>query len=89
MTHYYDKKQDSEFRPYKVTVQVKGRSLDVWSASGIFSKDKLDMGTKLLIECMEPEKDWRVHDLGCGNGVVGIFVKLCEPSCEVVCSDVS
>jgi len=49
----------------------------------------LDAGTKLLIDtCDLPEKG-RVHDLGCGIGVVGILAKRAEHDCTVVCSDVS
>jgi 16S rRNA (guanine1207-N2)-methyltransferase len=89
MPHYYDEEQEGPLVPYRIHVSARGISLDLWSASGVFSKDELDEGTRLLIEQCILMPGWRVHDLGCGIGVVGIFAKRVEPSCEVLCSDVS
>ena len=41
----------------------------------VFSTGKLDVGTKLLLECLEDlTPQGRALDLGCGCGVVGIFL---------------
>jgi 16S rRNA G1207 methylase RsmC len=89
MPHYYSEKQEGELKPVKIAVSARGQRLSMWSGSGVFSKAELDDGTKLLIDTCELKAGWRVHDLGCGYGVVGIIVKRAEPSCSVVCSDVS
>ncbi len=52
-------------------------------------KDKLDKGTKLLIENYIVEPGWNVLDFGCGIGVIGIAVKLLNPSTKVMMSDVN
>ena len=45
------------------------------SDNGVFSKDKLDFGTRLLLESL-PIKDMKgdILDLGCGYGVVSIIL---------------
>jgi 16S rRNA G1207 methylase RsmC len=87
--HYYDAQQEGELKPFKVGMRARGHPLELWSGAGVFSKERLDAGTSLLADECVLEPHWRVHDLGCGIGVVGIVVKRTHPSCAVLCSDVS
>ncbi|MEZ4709118.1 MAG: methyltransferase [Caldilineaceae bacterium] len=52
--------------------QVLGTTYPICSLPGIFSWDRLDRGTQLLIENMQIGPQDRVLDLGCGVGIVGI-----------------
>jgi 16S rRNA (guanine1207-N2)-methyltransferase len=89
MPHYYDSEQDTPSRPFRIKVKARGVDLELWSDSGIFSKDELDRGTELLLKKAEVMSGSKVLDLGCGLGVVACVIKTVEPSCEVVASDVS
>lgn len=89
MPHYYDEEQDAPLIPKRMTVHARGITLELWTGQGVFSKDKLDDGTKLLIDQCTLFPGWKVHDLGCGIGVVGVLVKKAEPSSKVICSDTS
>ncbi len=89
MTHYYDEKQDAPLIPKKILVAARSQQLELWSGAGVFSKEHLDDGTRLLIDTAIIRPGAKVHDLGCGIGVVGIIAKLSEPSCHIICSDVS
>lgn len=89
MTHYYDVKQDTEMNPFTITCRARGHKVEIWSGSSVFSLKRLDKGTEVLIDKAVVEEGWRVHDLGCGYGVVGIIVKIDCPFCDVLCSDVS
>ena len=45
---------------------------------GLFSPRGLDRGTRAMLELYPPEPGWRVLDLGCGAGPVGIYAaKIC------------
>lgn len=89
MAHYYDKTHDGPLQPFRIGVRARGKEFTLWSASGVFSKEELDAGSRLLIEECVIEDGWKIHDLGCGIGVVGIFIKSDFPHCEVLCTDMS
>lgn len=56
---------------HRFAVEVRGRSIQVCTRPGVFAWDRLDPGTRALIEALELAEDHQVLDLGCGNGVVG------------------
>jgi len=89
MPHYYDEEQEAPLKPFRITVSARGQKIEVWSGNGVFSKDALDDGTKLLISDCVLSPGWHVHDLGCGSGVVSVVLKKAEPTLRVVASDVS
>jgi 16S rRNA G1207 methylase RsmC len=73
MSHYYTKKQDSEFKIFKIEDVVRDFNIELYSSSGVFSKKRIDKGTKILAENMVIGKNDKVLDMGCGIGVVGFI----------------
>ena len=60
------------------------------SDNGVFSKEELDEGTRILLEtALENKLEGKVLDLGCGIGPVGVVVKHNFPECEVEMVDVN
>ncbi len=88
-THYYSEKQDSPLRLRKVKAFLRGHSLEFFTASGVFSKDKIDKGTELLISSSIIKNSWSVLDLGCGYGALGISIAKSFPDNEITMSDVN
>jgi len=87
--HYYSEQQDSEFKPKKIHIRLNKVSFDLYSAAGVFSKNKIDKGTEVLINnCIVKDK-WKVLDFGCGYGVVGIAIKKLYPEARVVMTDIN
>ncbi len=76
-------------KTHELHATARGDSITLESAEGIFSKGRLDTGTSLLLENAHLPERGRILDLGCGNGVVGIFLKRWLPALEVVQSDVT
>ncbi|MCT9931789.1 methyltransferase [Planotetraspora sp. A-T 1434] len=64
--------------------------LTVVNHAGIFCADRLDVGTRFLLENLPPH-DGREHvvDLGCGNGVVGLAAALAGSEAQVTFIDES
>ena len=89
MPHYYSEKQTSEFNPNKIPIKLKKIQFELYSASGVFSRKKLDNGTKLLINEAIIESNWNILDFGCGIGVVGIALKLLSPDISVTMLDIN
>ena len=59
------------------------------TASSVFSKRRVDPGTRLLIESMVLPKTGCILDIGCGYGAVGIVAAALNPKLNVVMSDVN
>jgi 16S rRNA G1207 methylase RsmC len=89
MAHYFDREQDSLLHPKIIKFAVQGKTFEFIVGSGVFSKDRLDQGSRMLIEHGIIRENWRVLDMGCGYGPVGITVKQLYPSIEVTLADVN
>ena len=59
------------------------------TASSVFSKRRVDVGSRLLIESMVLPKTGCVLDIGCGYGAVGIAAAAFNPRLRVVMTDVN
>lgn len=71
--HYYSRSPQSKSNPRSWNEQLRGRSYTFTSDVGVFSKHKIDYGTRLLIEnFQEPTISGDFLDLGCGYGPIGI-----------------
>jgi 16S rRNA (guanine1207-N2)-methyltransferase len=53
------------------TIEARGQQLQVCGLAGVFAHDRLDDGTRLLLEAMPAPHGARVLDLGCGTGIIG------------------
>lgn len=83
--HYYDSKENLH-KPFKIEAQALHRTITLWSDKGVFSKDRLDNATKLLIETT-PITGNKVCDLGCGIGIVSVFLNLKKQGVEFTAID--
>ena len=88
MEHYFSKKQESPLNIKKIRQRIKGIEFEFYTASGIFSKERIDKGTLVLAENMLVNENSKVLDIGCGIGILGIVAaKLFNA--EVVMSDIN
>lgn len=58
---------------HKSSAEVDGQTYPFVSKPGVFSWDKLDAGTHILIETMKIRPGDTVLDLGCGWGIIGLI----------------
>ena len=72
MEHYYTTEQKSVLKIKKIRQKIKGIDFEFYTASGVFSKDKIDKGTLVLAENMIIKNNSKVLDIGCGIGALGI-----------------
>lgn len=77
MSHYFenDKNLKSEIR--ELSYNYNSSFFIFYSDNGVFSKNNIDYGSRLLIETYLKENDInekRVLDVGCGYGFLGIMV---------------
>ncbi len=87
--HYFSSAPKSKERFGLVRTSLYGKPFEFLTASSVFSKRKVDCGTRLLIESMALPQAGCVLDIGCGYGVVGIAVAKLNPNLHVVMTDVN
>ncbi|MGQ4832915.1 MAG: class I SAM-dependent methyltransferase [Candidatus Asgardarchaeia archaeon] len=89
VTHYFSEKPGGKFSIFEISVYVRGLSLKLLTAPGIFSYKKLDYGTKTLIEYMQVIHNAKVLDLGTGIGVIGIVYAILSPTSSIYMVDIN
>ena len=87
--HYFSAEPQVPSAPVLVRATVRGMKLRLWTDRGVFSRGKVDAGSKLLAETFEIGEHERVLDWGAGYGVLGIVAALLEPSCTVTMVEVN
>jgi 23S rRNA (guanine1835-N2)-methyltransferase len=66
------------------------RSYQIVNHAGVFSRERLDSGSRLLLENMAVgEQCNRIVDLGCGNGVLGLIAAAMNPESTLLFCDES
>jgi 16S rRNA (guanine1207-N2)-methyltransferase len=75
---------------YKLGYALDGVELEVINHAGVFSRDKLDIGTRLFLENLPVgERYSTIVDLGCGNGVLGLIAAIKNPQSKMIFCDES
>jgi len=67
---------------------VNGIPLSLISSYGVFSKKKLDLGTRMLLENIVLPEEGVVADIGCGYGPIGIYIALKNPNLKIYMIDI-
>jgi 16S rRNA (guanine1207-N2)-methyltransferase len=87
--HYFTEHPKSKARFGLIRTYLRDQPFEFLTASGVFSKDHVDLGTRLLIESMILPEKGCILDIGCGYGAVGIAVGVFNPNLRVVLVDVN
>jgi 16S rRNA (guanine1207-N2)-methyltransferase len=87
--HYFTPQPEAAGKRRVVTATLRGREFRFLTAGGVFSRGRVDAGTRLLIEALQVSPTDRFLDLGCGYGVVGVVAAHLAPKGRVVLVDVN
>jgi 16S rRNA (guanine1207-N2)-methyltransferase len=90
-THYFDDDPSVASSPSLIEVNLPDLSVMLTSDRGVFSADKLDVGTKLLLLEAPPLKpnDDVILDIGCGWGPIACVAATRAPHAQVWAIDVN
>ncbi|MCU7799164.1 MAG: methyltransferase [gamma proteobacterium symbiont of Lucinoma myriamae] len=62
----------------------------IYNLANVFSKNKLDIGTRFFLQHLPNEKNYKnIIDLGCGNGVLSLKIAQNYPKANITCIDES
>lgn len=87
--HYFTPDPQGKHQLQKLELEILGQKLVFWTDRGVFSKRKLDRGTRLLLESIDLGEAKRVLDLGCGYGPIGITLAKLAPHVQFWLSDIN
>jgi 16S rRNA G1207 methylase RsmC len=88
--HYFSTDPGSDFKPKRITVPILGRAVEVETAGGIFSPDRIDRGTSVLLEHIDSApRGGNLLDIGCGWGPIALSLASRAPQAVVWAVDVN
>lgn len=75
MSQYFDNDKNIKSERKIIKFNFDNKDFSIYSDNGVFSKDRFDYGTRVLLNSVDVDKLFgNVLDLGCGLGVVGIIL---------------
>src|SRR5690625_2535569 len=87
--HYYSSRPSAPSERRQIDFTIDGTTLHFYTDAGVFSKNIVDFGSKLLIQQVEWPTAGSLLDLGCGYGPIGLFAAKFNPSLQVTMVDVN
>lgn len=73
MSHYFE--TPAELGPIReISATIFGNELTFQTAPGVFSGNRLDLGTSVLLRTVDPPTRGQVLDLGCGFGPIAVGI---------------
>lgn len=86
--HYYSENPNSAHKPRTFTDTILNETLTFHTDAGVFSRDGIDTGSRILMETAAPISG-RVLDMGAGWGAVGVSVAKAFPDCRVTMAEIN
>lgn len=82
----FSHKSSSFWQGYQLPSRT-GKSIQVKGLPGVFSRNKLDQGTEVLLKHLPDDISGTLCDLGCGNGVISLHIAQNYPDTQVIATD--
>ena len=86
--HYYSENPNSAHKPRTFTEVVLGHPITFHTDAGVFSRDGVDTGSRILMQAAQPFSG-KVLDMGAGWGAVGISVAKAFPDTFVTMAEIN
>lgn len=91
MDHYYSSKPSSKSNRETIETEITGKKFTFITDSGVFSKNRVDVGSEVLMTTAGKTSFpvGNLLDVGCGYGPVGIYLAAAFPGREIEMVDVN
>ncbi|MBO3724501.1 class I SAM-dependent methyltransferase [Actinomyces bowdenii] len=88
--HYFSPAPPAPAQERSHRLLINGHHYEVVTASGVFSADRLDKGTQVLLDHAPlPPQEGTLLDLGCGWGPIALALAQASPGAQVLAADVN
>ena len=85
--HYFSVNPRASHDVREIREEIRGVTLTLLTDAGVFAKEKVDRGTRLLLQAVPLPERGPILDLGCGYGPIGITLAKLLPDALVYMSD--
>ena len=77
MNHYFTNNESLESKIKEIDYNIFDKNFIFYTDLGVFSKDRVDFGTDLLLKTYLSvhNESLKVLDVGCGYGVIGLVIE--------------
>lgn len=87
---YFEENKGLKNNEKQLIINFNNKKYKLITTDGMFSKDKFDYGSRLLIETIIKENiTGKVLDLGCGYGIIGLIIADHYPKSKVDMVDIT
>lgn len=87
--HYYTARPETAHEEAEFTAELRGMPFRFVTDAAVFSRNRVDFGSALLIEAMQLDSADTVLDVGCGYGPIGMSAARLVPEGRVYMVDVN
>jgi len=89
MSHYFinDDKLKNNIKSFEIKINETNFRFN--TDNGVFSKNTLDFGSKLLFESVNTKDAKKIADIGCGYGIIGIMIAKFNPNSLIYMFDIN
>lgn len=89
MAHYFENDESVISEPATITYDFQGKHLIYTTDHGVFSRQRLDFGSRVLMDSIDIGNAKSMLDVGCGYGTMGIAFKSVHEDLQVLMTDVN
>lgn len=89
MAHYFENDESVISEPATITYDFQGKHLIYTTDHGVFSRQRLDFGSRVLMDSIDIGNAKSMLDVGCGYGTMGIALKSVHEVLQVLMTDVN
>ena len=89
MSHYYINDKSLKENKKSIFFEHNNIKIKLVTDTGIFSKDYVDFGSGLLLKNVDAKSPKTIIDMGCGYGVMGIYLAKKYPESQVFMYDIN
>lgn len=90
MSHYFINDKNLKDERHEIKVNIFNNTYKFNTDSGVFSKNKLDYGTRVLLENIDIlNLKGNILDLGCGIGIIGIIISKMNKIVSIDMADIN
>jgi 16S rRNA G1207 methylase RsmC len=87
--HYFSAEPASPDERFPLTVRLAGMEFHLNGAPGVFSHDRVDPGTSVLLDHVPLPPAGNLLDLGCGWGAIALTMGLVRPDARIWAIDIN